>query len=269
MSKNKNSLLWRISKPGLQDSYLFGTMHVRDQRVFGQQSLIERKILDCDVYAAELNLDEIDQQIMANAMDLDEDIHLHDLLKPKIYKRLERLFLKQTGFPLAYFDQSQPIMITNLLTESVLAKDAPYSLDATLWRFAQANEKITIGIETFEEQLAIMDKISLDYQVKGLNDMVRNFKKFKKQLKHLTALYQSGDLKKLFKKTKKQAGPLRKLMIYNRNQIMAERIGQFVQEKSVFAAIGAGHLEGAKGVLRLLKKQGFRCKPISMELSEA
>lgn len=255
-----------MSKSGLPDSYLFGTMHVRDQRAFGYLPIVQEKILACEVYAAELNLDEIDQQIMAEAMDLDGDVVLSDLLKAKVYKRLERLFIEQTGLPLSYFEGSQPIMITNLLTESVLAKDAPHSLDATLWKFAQSQEKITIGIETFEEQLAIMDKITLDYQVKGLSDMVRNFKKFKKQLKELTVLYQEGALRKLYKRTKKQAGPLRKLMIYNRNYIMAERIIQLAEEKSLFAAVGAGHLEGAKGVLRLLKKGGFRCVPVAMPL---
>jgi uncharacterized protein YbaP (TraB family) len=264
MSHSKNSLLWRVSKPGLPDSYLFGTMHVRDQRAFRYLPIVKENILTCDIYAAELNLDEIDQQIMAEAMDLDDDVRLSDLLKSKVYKRLERLFFAQTGFPLEYFEGSQPIMITNLLTESVLAKDAPHSLDATLWKFARENDKITIGIETFEEQLVIMDKISLDYQVKGLSEMVRNFKKFKKQLRELTELYQSGALRKLYKRTKKQAGPLRKLMIYNRNFIMAERIAQFANEKSIFVAVGAGHLEGSKGILRLLKMEGFKCSPVKM-----
>jgi uncharacterized protein YbaP (TraB family) len=45
---------------------------------------------------------------------------------------------------------------------------------------------------------------------------------------------------------------------------MANRIAEFTNQHTIFAAIGAGHLGGKKGVLRLLKKKGFTVKPIKM-----
>jgi uncharacterized protein len=263
MSKKKNSLLWKIESDLKGPSYIFGTMHVRDHKAFGYQNLAQQKILECEVYAGEMNLDEINQEAMAESMDLAQDISISTLLKPKIYKRLEKLFLRQVGMPLSFFEKSQPIMITNLITESLLSVDTPHSLDATLWQFAKDQQKITIGIESFEEQIEILGEISLDYQIKGLIDLVRNFKKFKKQLSNLTALYQEGDIRQLYKSSKKQAGKMRKLMFYSRNKIMADRIAKLVREQSIFVSIGAGHLSGGKGVLRLLKQEGFKIKPVS------
>jgi uncharacterized protein YbaP (TraB family) len=46
---------------------------------------------------------------------------------------------------------------------------------------------------------------------------------------------------------------------------MAHRLNLMVREQSLFAAIGAGHLAGEKGVLRLLKKQGLKLKAIEVE----
>jgi uncharacterized protein YbaP (TraB family) len=43
---------------------------------------------------------------------------------------------------------------------------------------------------------------------------------------------------------------------------MADKIAEIISKKSLFAAIGAGHLGGKKGVLYLLKKKGFLLKPI-------
>ena len=43
---------------------------------------------------------------------------------------------------------------------------------------------------------------------------------------------------------------------------MADKIAEIISEKSLFAAIGAGHLGGKKGVLYLLKKKGFELRAV-------
>jgi uncharacterized protein YbaP (TraB family) len=78
----------------------------------------------------------------------------------------------------------------------------------------------------------------------------------------MTTLYLEGDIQKLYKATKKGSGKLRKILLFNRNKIMANRIDQFAKEETFFAAIGAGHLGGEKGVLRLLKLKGWKVKPV-------
>jgi len=46
-------------------------------------------------------------------------------------------------------------------------------------------------------------------------------------------------------------------LIENRNEIMAERIADFIKKQSVFAAVGALHLPGASGVIERLRRKGF------------
>lgn len=265
MTKKKNALLWKIQTGKQHASYVFGTMHVMDQRAFRYKDIVEEKIKTCEVYAAEMDLDAVNQAAMAETMDLDEDLSLSSLLKPKHYQRLEKLLEKEVGMPLAYLDKSQPLLISNLLTGSQLSKDMPLSLDATLWQFAKEQDRIMIGVESFEEQIAVLEQIPLDYQLKGLVDLIKNFKNFKKQLHKLTRLYEQSDIQNLWKQSKRQAGKMRKMMIYDRNKIMAERIADLAREKSIFASIGAGHLSGQKGVLRLLKQDGFKLKPIRVD----
>ncbi|MGB0863917.1 MAG: TraB/GumN family protein [Saprospiraceae bacterium] len=38
-----------------------------------------------------------------------------------------------------------------------------------------------------------------------------------------------------------------------------------VQEQTLFCAIGAGHLSGKKGVLKLLKDKGYKVKPVKLK----
>lgn len=56
-------------------------------------------------------------------------------------------------------------------------------------------------------------------------------------------------------------GGMKEVLIYNRNQLMYERIDGR-REQSSFYALGAAHLAGKKGVLRLLKNAGYKIKAI-------
>ena len=51
-------------------------------------------------------------------------------------------------------------------------------------------------------------------------------------------------------------------MLYQRNVVMTDRFFKIIQEKSIFCAIGAGHLGGKQGVLRLLKQRGLTVKEV-------
>jgi len=266
MKKKKKTLLWEIEHKQLEHpSFVFGTMHVRDQRAFKYKELVESKILECDAFAAEMNLDEVNHLSMANSMDLPDGQLLSDLIKPKAYSKIDKIFKKMVGVPLIHFDNSQPLLISNIITERLLSSDMPLSLDATLHQFASQNNKITLGIESFEEQLKILSKISIEFQIKSLIWMSKNFKQFRKQLLKMTTDYETSDIQKLYIASKKNAKGLRKVLLYDRNKIMAKRIAAMAKEQSIFVAIGAGHLGGEKGVLKLLKNEGFKTKPVPLQ----
>jgi uncharacterized protein YbaP (TraB family) len=45
---------------------------------------------------------------------------------------------------------------------------------------------------------------------------------------------------------------------------MANRIADLIQQQTAFCAIGAAHMAGAKGVLRLLKLKGLSINPVNL-----
>lgn len=262
MKKKKQTFLWKIIHPDCKrPSYLLGTMHVRDRRAFGQLEKLEEKIEACEVFAAEFDLQNADRGVADAQMRLPEGETLADWISPKTYKALEKLCLKRTGVELDVFSRHKPFFVYNMLTESLFQDDMPFALDQHLYNRAAATGKQLTGVETFTEQMAIMEKISLKEQAKVLTQVTRKFGNYRKQLKKITTLYQNGDLRQLHKSALKGMKGLRKLLVYDRNEIMAERIAAMTAEQSVFIAIGAGHLGGKKGVLRLLKLAGLKVKP--------
>lgn len=259
----KKSLLWKIEGTMLPaPSYLFGTMHVRDVRVFESLEIVQEKIAACDAFAVEFHIDDMPEGLTGQASLLPGDQSLRDFIPLKKFERLRRVFLKSTGVDLKYFHRLRPFFLVNMLGSRMLQQEMSEPLDLHLWNFAKQEEKELLGIETIAAQFETVNKIPFDAQLKMLLDFGKNISRYRRNVHQLMRLYQKADIYRLYQKTKKSSGGLREPLIYHRNQIMADRIAEIASEKNLFAAIGAGHLAGEKGLIRLLKKKGFSVKAV-------
>lgn len=239
-------------------------MHVKDERAFSLIESLQKTIDTCDAFATEFNLNEAESGIEPNAMDLPDNQLLTDFISEKKYQRIRKTFIKYFEFDIEVLKSAMPLIITNALSAQTLMTDRELNLDQYLWQYAGSREKVTLGIETFAEQLQILHAIPLDYQFKALLDISKNIAGFSKQHQKMTALYEKQDIRQMYQSTKKSIGSARKILLYNRNAIMAERIERMAQEQTFFAAIGAAHLAGKKGVLKLLKDAGLKVKPVKL-----
>ncbi len=236
-------------------------MHVQDRVAFGKFDLVKEKIKSCEVFALELHLDD-PTQARAGSMVFADGQTLKSLIPAKKYAKLRRILIKTVALDIDRFQHSSPFLLTGLIAAQSLRKDMPLSLDEHLWEFAKQEDKTMLGIETFEEQINVLNKIPLKDQAKMLLEIGRNPKRAKHHAKHMAALYQNGELLRLSKCVKKNASGLRKLMLYQRNEVMANRIFALASNSTLFAAVGAGHLGGGKGVIRLLKKKGLKLRHV-------
>lgn len=263
--KPKQSIFWELQYPSQEKpSYIFGTMHVKDSRVFQCVHSVVPYIQLTDRYAAEMALEPAGSSIPPSSFMLSKNSSLPDLIGEKKYQKLKRVFHKAFELDLDLYQRFLPLFTINYLTVSILEENMAHSLDEYLWKLAKAAKKECIGVETLREQMNVMKRISLEQQIQMLLNIGKNTSKFRKQTLQLTKLYLSRDIQQLFLQSKQNAGSLRKLLIYNRNKIMADRIAQYSKESSLFVAIGAAHLGGQKGVLNLLKQKGFILKPINL-----
>jgi len=249
--------LWAIQAETTNaTSYVFGTMHVKDQRVFHFKDQVFEKIESCDAFATEINLEEANHNLSADALDLPPGQSLENLLTKKQYEKVKKCLHKMTGLDLDFFQQSLPILITNMLADRVLSKDMPDSLDQSLWNYAKSLGKITLGIETLEEQVVTMKKIPLDYQIRSLVHASKNPRLFRKQTLKMAQLYETADIQKIFRSAKKSSGEIRKIILYDRNQVIADRIAllaaSFGWEKRGFADAEKQKNQGKAGKPKIL-----------------
>jgi len=264
MKKNKQTPLWRVTGNLFpHSSFILGTMHLKPKGTTTQwQTPFLPYIDSCEVFATEFPLNEVDPNLLGKFSLLPDNQLLSDYLSEKKINKLEKILLKSLGLPLRSLLRMKPLMIVNLITERMLASYQPISMDNDLWKIAETKGKQLEGIETFEEQLRILDNIPIDYQLKNLLSITKNIGQYRKQLLHLVTIYEKGDIQKLYQLSKKGMGSIKKLMLIERNHLMADRFFERTKDTSLFCALGAGHLGGKEGVLRLLKQKGLKVKPI-------
>ena len=268
MSKSKklkkNTLLWKIiNRETSIESYIYGTVHLRDEKVYFLLEKIKELIKNSDVFIAEYDLDDAGNPEIMNMLQLPNGKHLKDLIPEKKYKKLHKQILKSFGIDLDRFGYFKPMVIENMLTEMIFDTDYEFPMDVILWNYAKELDKEMLGAESTDGQIEIMRKLPVDNQLKSLISIGRNPAKFKKKTKKIVSYYQDQNIKELHRKSLKSLGKLKKILVYDRNIRIVNTIDNYAKDKKVFAAIGAGHLLGEKGILRLLKQKGYKVKPVN------
>lgn len=255
-----NTCLYKITGPGLPVSFIFGTMHVRDRTAytFAEDALTAMK--NCSHYYAEMNLDMAAEQINLSHYSFPENTRLSDLIKPGHYNRLTRMLKKSFEYDLDFHQSLYPIIIINQLTEIILREDNHLALDHFLWLKAKEQGMITGGVETVESQLSTLRTLDMETQIQMLKEVGKNPKKFRTGISKLSEHYKNGDLKMLYKLSKRGLGKMKGALLYQRNSEMSKAILAQLETPSFFA-IGAAHLAGARGVLNLVKQTGIKVHP--------
>lgn len=263
MPSKADALLWRFERedaPG--PSFLFGAMHVRDNRAFAHLDGVYAAIEQCEAFAAEYHLGESEPQYLNDALQLPEGQTLPGLLGDRRYARLRRSMLKMSGIDLDQMPNIVPFALLNMADYSEFASDHEFSLDEHLWHFAAERAKEMRGLETFGEQIQVLQNIPLDHQVKALLDLSRHMPRHRRQMERLTRMYVEGNIRQLYQSSRKGLGKLRKPLLFERNRIMARRWDALARHTTLFAAVGAAHLGGGHGMIRLIKKMGWKAKAV-------
>lgn len=291
----KKGLLWQISGKGLKTSYLYGTMHVSNEKVIKLSDMAMDELDKCQVMAGELVLKESDMMPMLMSLIM-KDTTLEMLLSPAEYQIVHKKLEEKMGFMATMLEKIKPVFISVMLSEQANQKSnekdgektettPPFGkdfgkgfgglgglgggnqkppLDMYLQDKAKQKGKEVVGLETVEEQLAAFNTITLKEQAKMLYETVTSENKAEGQsLEGMLDLYYRQEIDSLYMLTNQalSSNSNDKLLI-ERNTNMADRMEKIMKEKSLFTAVGAAHLAGKTGLIDLLRKRGYRVEVI-------
>jgi uncharacterized protein len=275
-------LLWRIEGP--VPSYLYGTIHIPDQRVLTLPEVVNKAMAVSDAVYTEVQLDPATLTAAAGAGQLPPEQDLRKIVGDAVFTRFVKIVIHAFGSnippgaealmapvlarqtPIAAM--SQLVLIDYL--PDLLAGRLP--LDLMLHNSAAQAGKETGGIETLDEQTDVLfNGLPIEDQAKMLVaaiDEIEQQKPGENPVKHLVDLYLAGDLEPLAAELDKQdvqeaavAKQFQSRLIDERNIKMADRIAARCREnktRSYFFAVGAAHYAGETGIIAQLAKQGFK-----------
>ncbi len=257
--KSNYSLLWKIEGKNLtKPSYLFGTMHVDDARAFNFSDAVLPAIKNCEKFALEVQPDSIALKITNNQPNKRAYLTYKKILSAKEFKQIAERFFLVNGYSIEESTQSDPnILISMLHPDKDREDDKTTFVDMHLLGHAKTMQKQIVGLEAIDDQLDFFEKLPLDEQRKLILQEVQfDINTYKKQLETLTKVYLSGDINEIEKMVFKYGSYDKELE--SRNKIMCESIIKEMKNSSLFSAVGAAHLPGDIGLIKLLKDHGYK-----------
>ena len=189
---------------------------------------------------------------------------LSDRISKSRFANYQKKLMFFTGLNLRHHDLLPPMLLLSLISTKLINSRGP-SIDDILWRHAMSRDIPVAGLETFEEQLAIFHRIPYEYQLRQLKQVLGNLSKTRLSLIKLVRLYQTEEIHTLYMQGKKSLGPIRDLLLKQRNSLMTSRIIDQMASSSgnCFFSFGAAHLAGEHGIIHGLKKSGVQVHPIT------
>ncbi|GAA5022186.1 hypothetical protein GCM10011506_01440 [Marivirga lumbricoides] len=272
-------LLWKIEGNGIEKaSYLFGTVHVNDERAFDFSDSVLVALQASDVLALEVSSDDYLKQSIANtSRKRDIPNQFKEELGKENYNTLREKMLDEVKIDLDELDNASPMLIERLLNRKHTNPEDKNKLDLDNYLFYSAKRlgKEIVGLEKTNEGIRAGKGFSTEmeraYFVKRYikqRDSLSSFdmNKFLKEyinkgFDKMIEIYHEGDIQAILSQF--EDNEMEKYDMIRRNEIMALRLDSLMQHSSVFCAIGAGHLAGKKGMIDLLKELGYQLTPVN------
>ncbi|HLO44354.1 MAG TPA: TraB/GumN family protein [Leadbetterella sp.] len=260
----EKGLLFEISDNNLQKpSYIFGTMHLLCKGDFEMSQEMISKINSSEILAMEMDMDDPTMGFkMLGKMKMKGDTSLSDLMPPTRYDSLRTYLKDSLNLPPMMFQKTKPFLIYSLILTKLLPCET-LMLENEIMKIGKG--KKVVGLETLDFQMGLMDKMSYQLQADYLLETLADKQKSIREFQEMAEAYKKRDLEILLKSINVEKGMMADFeneMLFKRNLAWIPEIKKLVSEKTTFIAVGAGHLGGPKGVLQLLKNEGFTIKTI-------
>ena len=273
-------ILYRISGKGLESpSYIVGTYHLAPASFADSIPGMRQAVEQTNQVCGELDMMDAfkpeNTAKLLKAQMLPEGTTLSSLLTAEQLERLNALLLDVMGSNLndetfaAQMDKMTPAALsTTLSLQSYIKRTESFNpmelIDNYFQMLALQNGKAIKGFETVDFQMGILFGESLEKQVSDLMCMVDHFEETDEMVNRITTAYFSQNLKQIEEAMEEESkiecdttDENENRLINNRNSNWLEMMPDMMAEQPTLFVVGAGHLCGEKGVLKLLEKAGY------------
>ncbi|MFN5982026.1 MAG: TraB/GumN family protein [Fluviicola sp.] len=262
----EKTLLYKISKEGHQESYVYGTMHILPDSLFYFPNKLKKTVKKSEELILEIDEKSVSQKEILKLMAL-ESGSAFDIFTKEQKDSVLNWGSKLTGLTPALFESTfskqEPFALMQLSVLETM-KQPHKMVEKELEVIARENNIPTSGLESIAFQLSIFKDLPDSLLSDMILQTIRTSGDYTETLKLYTA-YKNQDVELLYEliNEDEQLADKEAVLLSNRNEDWIPKIDAKTKEKKCFFAVGAGHLGGEKGVLNLLRKQGYTVEAIT------
>jgi len=257
------TLLWRISGNGIRKpSYLYGTMHVYDPRLFDLGDSLLYAISSSEGFANELDMTRITPMLVDFVnQEINKSLTLKEMLSSKAYDTYGPELSKKLNKPADEITSFDILREKNKwIDEGYKGKKMQTFLDAYLSDLAFRQGKWIGGVEDFSDQSGLLTAGIDESDIRQL--VLEDGVSGKAEMEKMVTTYQNSDLDGFQKMVTGMDSNSRDMMLTRRNRKMAFRMDSLARQRTMVFAVGAAHLPGNEGLISLLRKKGFSVDPV-------
>jgi uncharacterized protein len=266
-NKDDNTLLWEVSGNGLkQASYLFGTFHLMCKDDIHFSSQLKTALGNADKVYMEMKMD--DPAVLLGGlfmMNMEGGKKLSDLYTPGEYTKVKHFFTDSLHTPLTMFQKVKPFFLEAMIYPKMMPCKTISGVEEELMKLAKENKKEIKGLETIQFQTSVFDSIPYQEQAKELLNSIDSMVSYQKYFDTMTHVYQSQQImaiEAMFSKSEFGMTGHQDILLDDRNKNWVGQLKGIMQKEAVLVAVGAGHLVGSKGLIELLRKEGYAIRPL-------
>jgi hypothetical protein len=279
-TENSNALLWRIERADTPVSYLFGTMHLTDDRINKLSPAVETALGGARRLILEVG--DLSGASLAKAFAMARELimftggrRLEHLLSEAEFAKVAGV-LERAGFPGEVAGAFRPWVATLMLAlsdcERRRAGEGLLPLDARLAKHASARGVEVTGLESLLQQFRAMADVPEADQVEMLRASLRTYDRIDDVVETTVQLYLARQLGAVWPfqlalaegvgvspqafKSAEQS------LVFSRNLGMRDKAVEALAEGGVLIAVGALHLPGKQGLVALFREAGYTLTPV-------
>jgi hypothetical protein len=263
-----DGVLWRVELAEGLPSHVFGTVHSSDERITALPPSVAEIFDHAERIAIEVLVDTPAVLRLSQAMLLPSGERLDALLTQTQLARLEAAAAR-FKMPMGMVTRFKPwgaMLLFSVPPEEHLRTAAGLKpLDESLRARAEAAGKPVSGLETIDEQIATLDGMTREDQLAMLDLTLAQAPEIERIFAALRDAYLARNLAAVYDVLQAADGAdptgavarCQQRLVVERNRRMVERMASLLREGGAFVAVGALHLPGEEGILKLLAKQGY------------
>ncbi|MGI9404438.1 MAG: TraB/GumN family protein [Hyphomicrobium sp.] len=274
-TENVGALFWKIERDGRPASYLFGTIHLTDERVTKLSPAVLSALKEAKAVALEVA--DLSEEAAAAAIAQSASLamysdgrRLDQMLSPSEYEKVKKV-ISRAGLPDNLAALFKPWIVSMILSvsecERTKVQNGERVLDMKIAETGKALGIPVVGLETIPAQLAALAAVPEQQQLDMLRVSLKFAHRMNDLMETLVQLYLDRHITAalpLQLAMARQVGigegtfvAFQQKLLTERNEKMLVVAEPLLTQGGVFIAVGALHLPAKQGLVALLRQAGY------------